>query len=219
MGDRIYAHLYQDSVASIKVAGGAVRLEQRTDYPWSGDVDFTIRCQPQQSFELALRLPDWCGDYHLSLNGAAVDADTQAGYLVLGRRWSDGDTVSLHLSLPVERVLPHPAIRQTAGQVALQRGPLVYCLEEADNGARLANVSIPSGSALSASFDDELLGGATVLRGAALRSQANDDNPALYRYQRGTERSAAEFEFKAVPYYMWANRQPGEMRVWMRSSE
>lgn len=218
MGDRVYAHLYQDSTASLKVAGGAVQLEQRTDYPWRGDIDFTIRCEQPRDFELALRLPDWCAEYSLSLNGAAVDVDKQRGYLVLGRNWSDGDNVSLRLSMPVERVLPHPDIRQAAGQLALQRGPLVYCLEEADNGGRLANVAIPPAAEFSASFDDDLLGGASVIQGKALRSEANGDSPALYRYQRGAEQTPAEFEFTAVPYYLWANREPGEMRVWMRSS-
>lgn len=217
-GDRVYAHLYQDSTASLQVAGGTVRLQQRTDYPWRGDIDFTIRCEQPRDFELALRLPEWCADHRLSLNGADVDADRQAGYLVLGRSWSDGDRVSLRLSMPVERVLPHLAIRQAAGQVALQRGPLIYCLEAADNGERLANVTIPSDSALSASFDDGLLGGATVIHGTALRSEVNGDSPALYRYQRGAKQPPDEFTFKAVPYYMWANREPGEMRVWMRSS-
>ena len=218
VSDRVYAHLYQDSTASLLVAGGAVRLEQRTDYPWSGDIDFTILCEQTRDFELALRLPDWCAGHHLSLNGAAVDADWQAGYLVLRRSWSDGDRVSLRLSMPVERVLPHPDIRQAAGQVALQRGPLIYCLEAADNGGRLANVTIPPAADLSASFDDDLLGGATVIHGTALRSEANGDSPALYRYQRGVELTTEEFAFKAVPYYLWANREPGEMRVWMRSS-
>ena len=119
--------------------------------------------------------------------------------------------------MPVERVMPHPSIRQTAGQIALQRGPLVYCLEEVDNGPRLANVCIPDNSELDVSSDGELLGGVSVITGQGLRIEPAEESSALYRHQSQTCYIETAFDFKAIPYFLWANRDPGEMRVWIRS--
>ena len=166
---------------------------------------------------MALRIPDWCYDYHLSLNGDAQSATIEQGYAVLSRLWSDGDVVELVFSMPVERIMPHPNIRQTAGQIALQRGPLVYCLEEADNGPRLANVCIPSKAALEATFDSELFGGIVVISGNALRIEPAEESAVLYRHHSRADYAESTFIFRAIPYYLWANRDPGEMRVWIRS--
>ena len=216
-GDRVYAHMYQDNAVSLDVGGGEIRLVQETQYPWDGAVRVTANMAQNTAFELALRIPDWCYDYQLSVNGEAQSAAAERGYVILSREWSDGDKVELTLSMPVERVMPHPSIRQTAGQIALQRGPLVYCLEEVDNGARLANVCIAESSALDASFDSELFGGVSVINGQALRIEQAEESAALYRHHSRTGYAKTEFAFKAIPYYLWANREPGEMRVWLRS--
>ncbi len=216
-GDRIYAHLYQDSTASLQVGGGALQLEQRTDYPWQGNIAFTVNCGSPLDFELALRIPDWCYDYELWLNGEVLSADIERGYALVSRRWSPGDRLGLRLAMPVERVVPHAAIRQAAGQITLQRGPLIYCFEEVDNGPRLANLVIPDDAQLDANFDAGLFGGATVITGDALRSQRNGASAELYQHQRNAEMSATVAQIKAIPYFLWANREPGEMRVWMRS--
>jgi len=136
----------------------------------------------------------------------------------VARDWSDGDRAELTLAMPIERVMPHPDIRQTAGQTALQRGPLVYCLEEVDNGPRLANVCIPQDSELDLSLDSELFGGVAVITGKALRIEPAEASSALYRHHSRASYAESEFIFKAIPYYLWANRDPGEMRVWIRSS-
>ncbi|MDE2638599.1 MAG: glycoside hydrolase family 127 protein, partial [Chloroflexota bacterium] len=156
--------------------------------------------------------------YQLSVNGEANEPATERGYVILSREWSDGDKVELILDMPVERVMPHPSIRQTAGQIALQRGPLVFCLEEVDNGPRLANVCIPEDAALKAAFDSELLGGASVITGSALRIEPAEESTALYRHHSQTGYNKTAFTFKAIPYYLWANRALGEMRVWIRSN-
>ena len=153
-GDRVYVQMYHDNSVTLDLGGGAIRLVQETQYPWDGAVRITVNSAQPVAFELALRIPDWCYDYQLSVNGQSQTAATEHGYVILSRDWSDGDTVELTLAMPVERVMPHPSIRQTAGQIALQRGPLVYCLEEVDNGPRLANVRIPESSDLDVSFDE-----------------------------------------------------------------
>ena len=217
-GDRIYVQMYQDNAVSLEVGESEIRLVQETQYPWDGSVQITVNTAQPAEFELALRIPDWCYDYQLLVNGEMHMAVTERGYVILSREWSDGDTVELMLSMPVERVMPHPNIRQTAGQIALQRGPLVYCLEEVDNGPRLANVCIPETSELDVSFDSELFGGASVITGEALRIEPAEDSTALYRHHSQTVYNEVAFSFKAIPYFLWANRDLGEMRVWIRSS-
>ena len=217
-GDRIYVQMYHDNTASVSVGGRQLRLEQETQYPWDGAVRLTVNADEPVSCELALRIPDWCYEFQLSVNGDTLTASVERGYAVLSREWSDGDRIELTLAMPVERVMPHPSIRQVAGQVALQRGPLLYCLEEVDNGPRLANVCVPGTSELAVEFDRELLGGATVISGQALRTERAEDGAALYTHHSQMSYAAAGFSFKAIPYYLWANREPGEMRVWIRSS-
>ena len=214
---RVYVHLYHDNAAALQLDGHALKLAQSTDYPWDGTVKLTVETETPLSFELALRIPDWCYDYRLSVNGEEQDAALERGYALLSRQWSNGDAVELTLAMPVERIMPHPGIRQAAGQIALQRGPLIYCLEQVDNGARLANVSIPDDSVLETSFEGDLLGGAAVITGMALRTDPTESDKALYRHHSQATYTASAFVFKAIPYYLWANRAPGEMRVWIRS--
>ena len=213
---RIVAHLYQDNSASFEIGGAALQLRQMTDYPWQGEIRFIISAREPVQFELALRIPAWGRDFQLSVNGVEQEPTVERGYVLLSRRWSDGDVVDLSLSMPVERVLPHPRIRQAAGQIALQRGPLVYCLEEADNGARLANVVIPEAADLRAEFDSELFGGVMVIRGGAERWEA-ETGAALYQQRSRAGYRRRDLRFMAIPYYLWANRAPGEMRVWLRT--
>ena len=217
-GDRVYVQMYHENAVSLNVAGGEIRLVQETQYPWDGTVQITVNAAQSVGFELALRIPDWCYEIELSVNGEAQTSATERGYAVLLREWSDGDKVELKLAMPVERAVPHPSIRQTAGQIALQRGPLVYCLEEVDNGSRLANVCIPEDAALDAAFESQLFGGVSVITGRALRIEPAEESPALYRHRSQTGYTETAFAFKAIPYYLWANRDLGEMRVWIRSS-
>ncbi len=216
--NRVYVQLYHDNTVALNIDGQALTLAQNTTYPWDGAIQFTVETSEPLSFELALRIPDWCYDYDLSVNGERMDAALERGYAVLSRQWAPGDKVELTLAMPVERVMPHANIRQTAGQIALQRGPLVYCLEEVDNGPRLANIVIPPDASLEAAFDSELFGGVSVIIGPGLRIEPADESAALYRHHSQTRYNESEFTFKAIPYYLWANRHPGEMRAWIRSS-
>ena len=215
---RLYAHLYHDNTLSTDIGGQAIQLVQKTNYPWDESIAFTLHTDAPVTFELALRIPNWCFSYDLSVNGEAVSATPQDGYVTIQREWHQGDTVQLTLAMPVERVIAHPEIRQTAGQIALQRGPIVYCLEEVDNGNRLANVVISDSATLEAQFDAELFHGVSVITGDAIRIEPEKESVALYRLRSQEELKQTPFKFKAIPYYLWANREPGEMRVWIRSS-
>jgi DUF1680 family protein len=213
--NEIYVHLYVQSKAELSLGGQAVRIEQQTDYPWDEGVRFTVQPERPARFALALRVPGWCRGAGLKVNGQALDvaAVTHRGYAGIERTWQAGDRVELTLPMPVERMEAHPQVRQDAGRVALQRGPLVYCLEEVDNGPNLADVVIPAGAEFSVAFDPQLLGGVAVIGGEALRRDPQGWQGDLYR-PAGSK--TTRFTFKAVPYYAWANRQPGEMQVWLR---
>lgn len=214
--DRLYVHLYNQNTANFEFGGQAVQLEQQTNYPWDGSIQFTVKTDNRVQFELALRVPGWCRSYTLEVNGQQQAITPVNGYVMINRTWQSGDNVTLVLDMPVERMTPHPDIRQDVGQIALQRGPVVYCLEEVDNGPRLANVVIPSNAQLQANFDADLLGGASVITGDAIRIEPSSWTEEMYRPQSVVEYTHAQFQFKAIPYYLWANREPGEMRVWIR---
>ena len=213
--DEIYTHLYQASQAEISLNGDKVRIEQQTNYPWDEKIEFVVTPKTTANFTLALRIPEWCREAEVTVNGQAIELAEimQNGYARIKRVWKSGDRVGLTLPMPVERIEAHPQVRQNAGRVALQRGPVVYCLEEVDNGVNLADVIIPRDSELSAEFRSELFGGVVLISGRALRRDLTDWQGRLYR---PASLRLEEFRFQAIPYCFWANRTPGEMRVWLR---
>jgi DUF1680 family protein len=215
--DGIYAHLYASSTATVETARQAVTLIQRTEYPWEGRVELTVATTGSAAWTLALRLPGWCRSARLRVNRqpVALGAITRKGYACLRREWRAGDRVELLLDMPVERVEAHPHARQDNGRVALQRGPVVYCLEEVDNQAGLNAVGLPRSAALRVRRDRRVLDGVPVIEARAVRRDAVGWNGELYRPAGGR---AAPCRVRAVPYFMWANRRPGEMLVWIREA-
>jgi hypothetical protein len=203
------------SAAQLRLGGQRVTLRQETRYPWDDAVTIQVGLDAPATFGLRLRLPGWCRAPRLAINGAAVDlTDTpEGGYACVRRTWEDGDVVALHLPMPVERVYAHPDVRADVGSAALRRGPLVYCLEQADHAVRLHRVLLPAQAELTARFDPELLGGVVVLegRGAALVDAGWDD--LLYRTTAPETQPCA---VRAIPYYAWDNRTAGPMAVWVR---
>ena len=205
-----YVHLYTPSTVTLQVDEQQVTLTQETAYPWDGHVRVAVAPESPAQFTLALRLPGWCPAATVMVNGAVVQPDEATGYLEIERIWAAGDVVELSLAMPAMRVRSHPAVRANAGLVALQRGPLVYCLEEMDNGAHLHECLLPRDVALEAEFLPELMGGMTAIRAQGGRVQ--DDDGRLYRPGETQWRPVA---LTAVPYFAWNNRSAGEMRVWM----
>lgn len=214
--DTLYVHLYNPNRAQFQTGGSTVQIEQQTNYPWDGEIQLTVTVEQAVPFELALRIPGWCRSYRLEVNGAPYAAAVVDGYARLDRTWANGDQVRLVLDMPVERMLANPNVRQDAGQVALQRGPVVYCLEEVDNGSHLAHVVLPRDSRLTAAVDNSLFGGVGVITGEAARIAPESWSGGLYQPAAAQPPAAARFTFKAIPYGFWANREPGEMRVWLR---
>ncbi len=213
--DEAVVHLYAQSRAELRLDDQPVTLRQETRYPWDGSVTITVGTPAPATFGLRLRLPGWCRAPKLAVNGVAADLDAvvESGYALISRTWQDGDTVTLELPMPVERVYAHPAVAADIGSVALRRGPLVYCLEQADHSAPLPRVLLPAEAELRARFDPELLGGVVVIegQGAALADAGWEE--ALYRSNRP---AAQPCPISAIPYFLWDNRAPGPMTVWLR---
>jgi DUF1680 family protein len=225
MGQYVYSesrseacvHLYVQGKGELDLGGRKVVIEQRTGYPWKEKVAIAVRPRAAAEFTLALRIPGWCRGPRAKLGGRSLRLEplVRKGYARIKRRWNPGDTIELTLPMPVERVEANPAVAADAGRVALQRGPLVYCLEEVDNGANLNDLILPRNAKLSAKIDRKLLGGVVVIRARARRMDRAAWKGALYRVA-GSSRRAVTLE--AVPYCVWDNRGPGEMLAWIREA-
>lgn len=211
----VWVHLYADSTATLSVAGCNVQITQTTGYPWEEHVGLRLDLARPQRFALHLRVPAWCERFALQVNDEEVTATPESGYVALRREWRSGDTVALQLDMPVRLVQAHPNVRQMVGRVAIQRGPIVYCLETADNPIYpLDRIVLPLEMEWQAEYRPDLLGGVTMLRGWARAMEVAWDG-SLYAVARPTE--YRPIEVTAVPYCVWDNREPGEMRVWFRT--
>jgi hypothetical protein len=209
-------HLYIQGAGQFQIDGQRVTLRQETNYPWDSSVVLHMELERPASFGLRLRLPGWCAAPQVHVNGAKVDvsAASEAGYLRIAREWQDGDQVALDLPMPVERVYAHPAVVANAGQVALRRGPLVYCLEQVDHSVPLHRIALPEMADLTPRFAPDLLGGMVVLGGSGVALDDAGWDGVLYRSDRPTTQPCS---ITAIPYYAWDHREPGPMRVWIRS--
>lgn len=209
-GDTVYLHLYVDGQARLKTKAGEVSLEVSTAYPYGG----SIRIRPSEGqYALALRIPAFSArSFAIAINGEGVEPELHAGYAILRRAWVPGDEVELTLNMAVRRVYANPKVREDLGKVALMRGPLVYCLEERDNGANLSGVYLPREAVPLEVERPDKLGGIVELE-AQGRRVVLDEGTELYR-ETPPETEACALHF--IPYYAWANRGENEMLVWVR---
>jgi hypothetical protein len=211
--DVLYVNLFVDSEARIDLAGGPIMIAQKTAYPWDGAIAIHLTPERPRAFEVRVRIPGWAQDrpvpsalyryagapqraFTLRVNGKTAGAKLVKGYAVIARTWSPGDVIALDLPMPVRRVLADDRVADDRGKVALERGPLVYCAEAADNGGTALDIVVPDRAAFTVERRPELLGGVSVLRAAA---STRDGRPR---------------QLTAIPYYAWSNRGPGEMAVW-----
>lgn len=219
----LFVHLYIGNNNQIYFNGTKVDVSLRTDYPWNGGVSISISTQNEIEFGLALRIPGWCRKAGLKINGESIgevkggivngEISIDKGYAIINRLWKNGDSVELNLSMPVQLVRSNPIVRENAGKAAIQRGPLIYCLEEVDNGPNLWTISLHNNGELTAEFDEDIMGGIVIIKGNALRDDRTSWEDVLYRAEEIKKKPT---EIKAVPYCMWGNRNAGEMLVWVR---
>jgi DUF1680 family protein len=212
--DELAVHLYGANTAEAEIGGQIVRIAQETAYPWDGDIALTLKPETPLHFTLRLRMPGWCNKASVSVNGAEIDvAAAEKGYLAIARQWAAGDVVRIGFDMPVERLYAHPQASEDAGRVALKRGPVVYCAEEADLGFAPQVLTLPADAEISASFDPTLLGGAVRLSASASKTSDTGWEGQLYRRERPKTEAT---HLNAIPYHLWANRQSGGMLVWLR---
>lgn len=213
--DGVYVNLYIGGTARIELADGKrVAIRQQTNYPWDGRVRLHVRPPTPTTFTLALRIPGWCRGARLAINDRPVRHLRLArGYVRIRRTWQPGDLVELNLPMPILRMEADPRVRADRGRVALQRGPIVFCLEAADNQADVRRVVLPPGAELAERFEPRLLGGVMTIHARGSVAPLDDggwDGP-LYR----PEPPGTPADLLAIPYFAWDNREPGAMVVWL----
>lgn len=200
----VYSHLFAGSRAQTAFAD----ITLQTGYPWNGSASYLMETCREAAFTLAIHIPAHVQGLQVTVNGEPVKASLRDGYLYLRREWKQGDRVELRFDMPVRRLHAHPSVRDCAGKAALARGPIVYCLESADNSAPLSGLYL-SGTVEALPFDESLLGGVVALKAEGLRRTAG---AALYD---SGEPRYEPVVLTAIPYYAWANRGLGEMSVWI----
>ena len=206
----LYVDQYVSAEAEAALDAGAMRFSLDARLPWQGDVRMTILTDVARC-AVAFRIPSWTDGWSMSVNGAAVAPELRGGYAVVERAFRAGDCIELALTMPVRRMRASMHTPNYAGRTAIMRGPLVYCMEEIDNGAELWNLELLPGEAM-VEERPELLGGVQTIRLPGRRSASGE---ALYSDEPPT---AQEVELTFVPYYAWGNRGRGEMSVWVRQA-
>jgi len=199
----IQVNLYAGSTLETRTRDGQnLTLVQRTGYPWQPTAEFEIRGVRDAGFVLSLRIPQWCRQAAIKVNGRTLDAEVPPGtYLQVRRTWNDGDTVELSLPMPVRLVAGHPAT-VNKGHVAILRGPVVYCLEQIDNPhGDIFDYRVAPDAQWEATFEADRLGGVVTVTGNAKLPDGKT------------------VRLKAIPYYTWSNRQTSAMMVWIPSGE
>ncbi len=220
--DNLYVNLFVNGTGEVKLPAGEVKLTQSTDYPWSGKTRIELGLKQAARFAVLVRVPGWArgrpvpsdlytyandtpAKWKLTVNGKTARVDMRKGYAAVAREWRDGDTIELDLPMDVRRAVANEKVEPNLGRVALERGPLVYCAEGADNAGKVLNMYLPDETALTAEHRAGLLGGVTVLRGKAM---------AARRTSGGKVESQAT-DIALIPYYAWCHRGPNEMQVWL----
>jgi len=212
--DIIIAHMFLGGSAEFSIAGG-VKVECESDYPYDSKARYTILpVKKEAEFCFAIRIPSWCKDSVVTINGYATAGDVTDGYVYFSRKWTSGDALEINFEMPVMRIYSNLFVSGNAGLVCLQRGPVVYCFEEADNSAPLAALRLPAVAEIKEErINDSVLGDIIVLTADGTKETGSND---LYSEKKPITETV---KLKAIPYYAWGNRGIGEMRVWIREDK
>jgi uncharacterized protein len=210
-------HQYMTGQYAVQAADGEVTLEVTTEYPWDGTVQVRLAAAPGGSWELALRIPEWVEQPSLSVNGSQVASAPVDGWWVVDRDWRAGDEVMLVLPLQPRFTEADPRLDAARGSVALEYGPVVYCLESVDNpGYRLDDIAIDPTTAVEVIPGKGVLVGATTLRAAGhVRARTGSSWWPYRRAGTGAPAVKEPIKLTAVPYFTWGNREEGAMRIWV----
>jgi len=216
--DTLYVHLYVGNESTTDINGTKVAIIMKSDYPADGNISVAVSPAETLDASIAFRIPGWCRRYTVCRNGHEIVPDGsnyKDGYLYVHGSWTDGDMVTLHFEMPVQVVCASPLVRENIGKAAVMRGPVVYCLEEEDNGSYLSWIALPKVPSFTCSYEKDMLGGIVKLRSNGLVLDAkNWSDSSLYEIYKADTFSEKSLEW--IPYYAWANRSCGEMAVWIR---
>lgn len=228
--DTAYVNLFVAGNAQMQIGSEKIVLEQKTEYPWDGHVSITVNpTTPGSKFSLKIRVPGWSRNIanseklyeflgeaplpSVTLAGEKFWKTEDGGYATITREWNPGDVVEVKLPMPVRRVIADKRVEADRGRVALQRGPIVFCVEHPDvDGGHVHNLVLPEDSKLSTEFEPNLLDGVQLIKGTAksIYYEGDEDKSVL---------TESPISFKAIPYYAWAHRGQGEMAVWLATSQ
>lgn len=213
--NQLIVHQYAACSSNFSMQGKIINIEQKTDYPWDGHVRILVDCPEKMDFCIKLRLPGWCNEYSIKINGQKIEhPEIVNGYCLISRTWSSEDYVELDMPMPVQKMWSHPQIRENACTVALQRGPIVYCFESFDLPGDKMNVRLKADSICHTKSIYDEWGHWIQLNCAGEINVNTDDSHPLY----ATNAPAyAPCTLKAIPYCLWNNRGQGEMRVWLKT--
>ena len=190
--DGVYVNLYIGSEAKVSFGRKTLTLRQETNYPREGAVALSVSTPSPVKTRFSLRIPDWCDSWTLAVNGERVEAPVDKGYATIYRKWKDGDRITLDLSMPARLVAADQRVKEDEGCRAVQRGPLVYCLEEVDNPDDFDGLRLREDATFEETFEPDLLRGVVTL-----------------------STTAGGRTLKFIPYYAWDNREAGKMKVWV----
>lgn len=193
--DALWVNLYIGNTGQIRIGETDILLTQETDYPWDGSVKLTISTSQPLEKEIRLRIPDWCKTYDLSINGKRINVSEKKGYAVI-KDWKSQDVIALDMDMPVEIVAADPHVKENFDKRAIQRGPLVYCMEEIDNPVYFDQIQLSPSTTFQTAFASDILNGIKTIK------------------TNGRAQSAT-----FIPYYAWDNRKAGKMRVWIPYNE
>ena len=193
--DALWVNLYIGNTGQIRIGETDILLTQETDYPWDGSVKLTISTSQPLEKEIRLRIPDWCKTYDLSINGKRINVPKEKGYAVI-KDWKSQDVIALDMDMPVEIVAADPHVKENFDKRAIQRGPLVYCMEEIDNPVYFDQIQLSPSTTFQTAFASDILNGIKTIK------------------TNGRAQSAT-----FIPYYAWDNRKAGKMRVWIPYNE
>jgi len=212
----IAVNLYGASTLETTVNGEKLKLAQETDYPWDGTVKITVQAAPKDACTIAVRIPGWSKEASLTVAGEPIKDVLKPGtYFEISRHWAPATVVELHLPMPARLLEAHPLIEEARNQVAIQRGPIVYCVESTDlsEGIRLSDVVVPASIEWSSEYNPMLLCGVVTLSGSALAVTEPKWSSQLYRELPA--QATRKIDLKLIPYFAWGNRGKSEMSVWL----
>ncbi|MBR1912959.1 MAG: glycoside hydrolase family 127 protein [Treponema sp.] len=210
----VATHLFIAGRTEFNLGGSAVFIDMESSFPWKGHVKITFHMEKAVTFTYAVRNPSYVHSFALRLNGQECAAEKKDGYLLMHRTFKDGDELEYEMDLQVRVVFANPKVRENIGKAAVMMGPVVYCLEEHDNGKDLHQLRFVGHPDFYVRYEPDLLNGVNVITCKGFRLCTDDwGEDELYSFEHQLKIKDVPLTF--IPYYAWNNRGPGEMMVWV----